>query len=85
MKYDSAYVDGTWLRVDHDRLTLVDPATEEPFAELALAGPADADAAVAAARAALPGWQTVDRIEILRRARAADRGAARGVRRSHHP
>ncbi len=71
MKYDSAYIDGTWLRVDHDRLTLVDPATEEPFADLALAGPADADAAVAAARRALPAWQLADRVEILRRARAA--------------
>ena len=45
----------TWVRVDHGTLTLVDPATEEPFADLALAGPDDVDAAVAAARDGPPG------------------------------
>ena len=69
LSYGSAFIGGAWVPVDHDSLTLVDPATEEPFAELALAGPDDVDAAVAAARAALPVWAATDRVEILRRAR----------------
>jgi acyl-CoA reductase-like NAD-dependent aldehyde dehydrogenase len=69
MRYDSAFLDGAWVPVKHGRLDLVDPATEETFAELSLAGPDDVDAAVAAARTALPGWQTVDRIAVLRRVR----------------
>lgn len=35
---------------------MVDPATGEEVHRFALAGPADVDRAVAAARAALPGW-----------------------------
>jgi acyl-CoA reductase-like NAD-dependent aldehyde dehydrogenase len=54
---------------------LVDPATEEPFATLTLAGPAEADAAVDAARRALAGWSdragADGRREIVRRVRAA--------------
>ncbi|GIF66622.1 aldehyde dehydrogenase [Asanoa ishikariensis] len=67
MKYDSAFIDGAWVPVAHDALTLVDPATEEPFATLSLAGPTEVDVAVAAARAALPGWRTADRVAILGR------------------
>jgi aldehyde dehydrogenase (NAD+) len=69
MRYDSAFVDGAWVPVSHDSMTLVDPATEEPFAVLALAGPAEVDTAVDAARAALPGWQAADRPAVLRRVR----------------
>ncbi|MHC5903306.1 gamma-aminobutyraldehyde dehydrogenase [Streptomyces sp. S6] len=36
--------------------TVVDPATDTPVLTYALASPADVDAAVAAARAAFPGW-----------------------------
>jgi betaine-aldehyde dehydrogenase len=46
---------------------ITDPATGETVAEYAAAGPADVDAAVAAARAALPEWA---------RATPADRSAA---------
>lgn len=37
-------------------LDVLDPALEEPFARVAAAGPEQVDAAVAAARAAFPGW-----------------------------
>ena len=38
------------------RHDVINPATGDPVAELALATPADVDVAVASARAALPGW-----------------------------
>jgi aldehyde dehydrogenase (NAD+) len=41
----------------------LDPATAEPLATLALGGPDDADRAVGAARAALPGWRALDPYE----------------------
>jgi aldehyde dehydrogenase (NAD+) len=71
LRYDSAFIDGRWVPVAGDTLTLVDPSTEEPFAELRLAGTAEVDAAVAAARAALPGWLSADRPAVLRRVREA--------------
>src|SRR5881275_715053 len=51
-------------------LTVVNPATEETIAELEPAGRDQADAAVAAARAAFPAWRAVtpaDRARLLRR------------------
>jgi betaine-aldehyde dehydrogenase len=51
-------------------LTVLNPATEEPIAELEQAGTDEADAAVARARAATPAWQAVspaDRARLLRR------------------
>src|SRR3954469_3674934 len=51
-------------------LRVVNPATEEPIAERARAGAEETDAAVAAARAAFPGWRAVtpnDRARLLRR------------------
>ena len=51
-------------------LLVTNPATEEPIAELEAAGAEDADAAVAAARAAFPAWAAVtprDRAILLRR------------------
>jgi acyl-CoA reductase-like NAD-dependent aldehyde dehydrogenase len=50
--------------------TVLNPATEQPLAELELAGVEEADAAVARARAAFPGWRAVsprDRGRLLRR------------------
>jgi acyl-CoA reductase-like NAD-dependent aldehyde dehydrogenase len=40
-------------------LTVVDPATEEPLAELEQAGVEEADEAVARAKAAYPAWRAV--------------------------
>jgi acyl-CoA reductase-like NAD-dependent aldehyde dehydrogenase len=49
---------------------VVNPATEEPIAELATAGVEETDAAVARAREAFPAWRAVappDRARLLRR------------------
>jgi acyl-CoA reductase-like NAD-dependent aldehyde dehydrogenase len=51
-------------------LTIVNPATEEPIAELEQAGVEETDAAVARAHAAYPAWREVapgDRARLLRR------------------
>jgi acyl-CoA reductase-like NAD-dependent aldehyde dehydrogenase len=51
-------------------LTVLNPATEEPIAELESAGVDEVDAAVARARGAFPGWRSVgvaDRARLLRR------------------
>jgi len=51
-------------------LTVLNPATEEPIAELEQAGVEEADAAVARAQAAFPAWSAVapgDRARLLRR------------------
>jgi len=51
------YINGQWVAPsqpnDHP---VIDPSTEEPCAVISLGGKADTDAAVAAAKAALPGW-----------------------------
>jgi betaine-aldehyde dehydrogenase len=55
-------------------LTVVNPATEQPVAELEEAGVEEADAAVAAARAAFPAWAGVppsQRARLLRDLAAA--------------
>src|SRR6266513_649900 len=51
-------------------LTVLNPATEEPIAELEQAGEAEADAAVERARRAFPEWRALaprDRAQLLRR------------------
>jgi acyl-CoA reductase-like NAD-dependent aldehyde dehydrogenase len=51
-------------------LTVLNPATEEPLAELEQAGTEETDAAVARAKAAFPAWRAVapaDRARLLRR------------------
>ena len=51
-------------------LTVLNPATEEPIAELEQAGVDETDAAVARAKEALPAWRAVapaDRARLLRR------------------
>ena len=51
-------------------LTVLNPATEQPIAELQRAGLEETDAAVARARAAFPTWRAVapnDRARLLRR------------------
>jgi betaine-aldehyde dehydrogenase len=51
-------------------LRLLNPATEQPLAELEQAGVGETDRAVAAARAAFPAWRAVapsDRARLLRR------------------
>ena len=54
------YVGGAWVEVDGvETLADVDPASGATVAEVPLSGAAEVDAAVAAARAAQPGWRRV--------------------------
>ena len=51
------YINGKWVDpVDGRDHHVIDPSTEEPCAVISLGGDADTDAAVAAAKAAFPGW-----------------------------
>jgi malonate-semialdehyde dehydrogenase (acetylating)/methylmalonate-semialdehyde dehydrogenase len=63
------YVAGTWTPATaaSDELDVTNPATGEVLARVPLSGAADLDAAVAAARAALPVWRDVSTIERARR------------------
>src|ERR671917_290298 len=49
--------------VDGTRVASINPATEEPVAEVAFAGPQDVRSAVQAARAAQPGWAALSGLE----------------------
>ncbi|WP_371061002.1 aldehyde dehydrogenase family protein [Rhodosalinus sp. 5P4] len=63
------YIDGQWVDPREGRTHhVIDPSTEEPCAAISLGGQADTDAAVAAARAAFPGWMATppaERIALL--------------------
>jgi aldehyde dehydrogenase (NAD+) len=51
------YINGQWVDpIEGKDHNVIDPSTEEAAAVISLGGQADTDAAVAAARAALPGW-----------------------------
>ena len=65
------YIDGAWVTPaaarDH---AVIDPSTEEVCAVISLGDQADTDRAVAAARAALPGWRATppaERIALVER------------------
>ncbi len=63
------YINGQWVSpaVPND-FEVIDPSTEEPCAIVSLGGEADTNAAVAAAKAALPGWMATpveDRIALV--------------------
>jgi len=54
---DLFYIDGQWQKPQgSDTTAVVNPATEEPVARVAMGNGADVDRAVAAARAAFEGW-----------------------------
>ena len=65
------YIGGAWVAPrEGTDFPVEDPSREEPFATIALAGPADTDAAVAAARRAFPGWAATppaERIALVER------------------
>ncbi len=69
------YIDGGWVDpVTPNRLKVIDPSTEEPFTETSAGSAADVDKAVAAARAAFPGFARTskkERLELLRECLAA--------------
>ncbi|GAA6194633.1 aldehyde dehydrogenase family protein [Pseudophaeobacter arcticus] len=51
------YINGAWVApAQANDFEVIDPSTEEACAVISLGGKADTDAAVAAAKAALPGW-----------------------------
>lgn len=63
------YINGQWVAPAAPQdFNVIDPSTEEPCAVISLGGQADTDAAVAAAKAALPGWMATpveDRIALV--------------------
>ena len=60
------YIDGAWVDAARPQdLDVIDPSTEEPCAVISLGGQADTDAAVAAARRALPGWSATPKAERI--------------------
>ena len=79
------FIGGAWVEPASTRhLKIVNPATEAPCSDLALADAADVDRAVAAAASALPGWAAtqpaeraglLDRLVAICEARAADMAA----------
>ena len=51
------YIDGRWVvPIDGTDFTVINPATEDAFATISLGGQKDAEAAIAAAKAAFPAW-----------------------------
>jgi aldehyde dehydrogenase (NAD+) len=61
------YINGRWVAPAVPRdLPVIDPSTEEDCAVISLGGQADTDAAVAAAKAALPGWAATPPAERAR-------------------
>jgi malonate-semialdehyde dehydrogenase (acetylating)/methylmalonate-semialdehyde dehydrogenase len=62
------YIGGSWTAAgSSDQQDVTNPATGELLARVPLSGAGDLDAAVAAARAALPAWRDVSAIERARR------------------
>jgi aldehyde dehydrogenase (NAD+) len=68
--YDDIHIGGRWVRSSSAaHLDVVDPATEEVYARVPDGDEADVDRAVAAARAASPGWAATlatERAAVLR-------------------
>ncbi|MEU4110563.1 aldehyde dehydrogenase family protein [Streptomyces sp. NPDC027717] len=76
--HDGLYIDGAWRPAESpDVIEVVNPADEEVIGRVPAGGAADVDAAVRAARAALPGWaatppaERAARLTALRDALAA--------------
>jgi aldehyde dehydrogenase (NAD+) len=65
------YIDGAWVDpVVPNRIAVINPATEEAFTEISGGSSADVDKAVAAAKAAFPGYSRTshkERLELLKR------------------
>jgi len=60
------YIDGQWVDpVVPKRLDVIDPSTEEPFAEISIGGAADVDRAVAAAKRAFASFGRSTKAERL--------------------
>ncbi|MGO7961179.1 aldehyde dehydrogenase family protein [Rhizobium leguminosarum] len=65
------YIDGEWVEpIGQHTLDVIDPATEQPFATIAMGSAADAEKAIVAARSAFAGFSETskaERLELLRR------------------
>jgi aldehyde dehydrogenase (NAD+) len=60
------YINGQWVdSIDGCEVTVENPSTEEKVAMITLGGVADAEAAVAAAKGAFPGWAATDPSERI--------------------
>jgi len=74
------YINGGWVAsIDGREMAVENPSTEEKIATITLGGVADADAAVAAAKAAFPAWAAtdpLDRIAALERLMEVYKGQA---------
>jgi aldehyde dehydrogenase (NAD+) len=75
LKTDRFYINGAWVKPLGDTMMdVINPATEEVFAEVAMGTKADVDAAVAAAKAAFPSFSRTtkaERLELLAAIREA--------------
>lgn len=69
--YLKFYIDGAWVDpVGGERKMVIDPATEQPFAEIAMGCVADAERAIAAAHHAFTSFSLTThkvRLELLQR------------------
>ena len=69
IQYDNLFIDGRWVPASSGECsTLVNPATEEPFARVPAAFPEDVEAAVRAARRAFGSWsrsKAAERKELI--------------------
>ena len=64
--YRQSYIDGRWVDpLSSTEFDVVNPATEETFARIALAGPGDVDRAVLAARAAFDSFSATSKEERI--------------------
>ncbi len=60
------YINGQWVApAKANDYAVIDPSTEEPCAVISLGGQEDTDKAVAAAKAALPGWMATSSAERI--------------------
>ena len=60
------YIDGAWVDpVERRTLDVINPATEQPVAQISLGGAADVDRAVKAARAAFPAYSRTSKAERI--------------------
>lgn len=71
LKKHQFYINGEWVTPDSTRtFPVINPATEDTVAEIILGNTADADRAVAAAKAAFDGWSRTpmsERVALLRK------------------
>lgn len=54
--YNKFFINGEWMELDRPTLEVINPATEEAFATIAMGTAEDVDAAAKAARAVFPAW-----------------------------